>query len=120
MKRILLCDNYFGDSKHPGFVDVLRECGNYNIDTAVTAIEAFRKSQSTHYDIFIIDASEDVVIRNGRTLGEILAEQFPNSRRICWSNESGIVYEPSLKEIYSAVSRKGLNMEAILALIEGY
>jgi hypothetical protein len=120
MKRILLLDNYYGDENNRGLVESIKKCGEYRIDTAMTAEEAFQKSQSTLYDVFIIDASEDVVIRNGRTLGEMLSEQFPNSRRIVWSGQGEIVYDQSLKEVYSAVSRKWLDMETMLALIEGY
>ena len=116
MEKILLVDDYYG-RKNAGINDYLRIHGYY-VDSVTNAKEAWEKINSKSYSLVIIDASEDVEIRKGFTLNEMIAEHFPQAIRMCWTAIPGAEYDPILKANYHTIFNKANICEDPKELIE--
>jgi DNA-binding NtrC family response regulator len=93
---------------------------DYSIEWTKDARSAYTKIQSHHYDVVIIDPSEDNPVRGNRTLSDILVEDYPNIIRICHSGHN-LTEDLPIQAQYQEIIVKGLGYtERLVKAIEKY
>ncbi|MBT6774485.1 hypothetical protein HOA91_03875 [Candidatus Woesearchaeota archaeon] len=107
MEKILLVDDIFGEGESPILVDYLRPHG-YLVICATNAKDAWEKINRGSYEAIIIDGSEDSAVRQHYTLSEMVAEYFPNTKRISFSGENIAIHDPHLRKNYDHIVLKGM------------
>jgi CheY-like chemotaxis protein len=98
-------------------VPLLNEDG-YPTTRVSSAQEAWNKIQSTGYEVIIIDASEDIVVRNGRCLSELVSEYYPSILRIGISACALVLLESLVQDRYQKLLQKPVRVEDIIRAIE--
>jgi len=107
MKKVLLVDDYYGSNQGPTLVEYLQTHG-YFVTGATNAKDAWEKINRSSYDAIIIDGSEDLAVSQHYTLSEMVAQHFPNTKRISFSGENIANHDPSLKRNYDHIVLKGI------------
>jgi len=84
-----------------------------SVDYVTTARDALQKLSESSYDVAIVDASTDVVVRGRSTLADVLKEDFPSVRRIGISAIANTCLDPVAREKYDAVIGKSNDLDLI-------
>jgi DNA-binding NtrC family response regulator len=117
MKKILIVDDWINRLKSTR--ERLNKKG-YRVEQVTNAKQAWEKVNTSRYDIIIIDTSEDVEVRRGSCLSDILQEDYPNTLRIGWTAAAWYL-SPQDKEKYHITLSKPVRIKDIKKGIEeGY
>lgn len=79
--------------------------------------KALENVETNQYDFIIIDGSEDVEVRPGRTLTDVLKELYPSITRVALTGVHNPYDDPILQEKYDIILSKWSEIQRIYQMM---
>ncbi len=95
----------------------LRQSG-HEVEFVSTAQWAYKKLSEEEYKVVIIHGSDDMPVKDKRTLSKVIRDEFPRTMRICYTGEVPQLYLDQFMERFDGVISKWGGWKGLQEIIE--